>query len=301
VRRSPGGVCHAPMQQLAQPLMTGPSRDLDGARSAYQSGDVEASRAAHANAVRPAGMKATEDHIEAGGRIKSIVFGGLDGILTSFAVVSGAVGAHLGPVVILAMGISNVLADALSMGAGEYLSSRSYNNYVKKELEREAWELEHFPEGEVMEMIELYESRGMSREDATVVVTRMAKYKQFFLNIMMTEELCLPVPEPDDNINSLKDGMVMFASFAFFGMWPVLGFAVVPMFIPGLTEHELFLVACVITAIALFGLGAYKARFNEKFYIRSGVETVVLGGVCATIAFVVGRFVASFAGEVMEG
>ena len=100
------------------------------------------------------GMKATEDHIEAGGRIKSIVFGGLDGILTSFAIVSGAVGAHLGPVVILAMGISNVLADALSMGAGEYLSSRSYNNYVRKELEREQWELENFPEGEIMEMIE---------------------------------------------------------------------------------------------------------------------------------------------------
>ena len=226
------GVWHAPMQQLAQPLMTGPSRDLDGARSAYAAGDIEASRAAHANAVRPAGMKATEDHIEAGGRVKSIVFGGLDGILTSFAVVAGAVGAHLGPVVILAMGTSNVLADALSMGAGEYLSSRSYNNYVKKELEREAWELEHFPEGEVMEMIELYESRGMSREDATVVVTRMAKYKQFFLNIMMTEELCLPVPEPDDNINSLKDGLVMFASFAFFGMLPILGFALVPMHEP---------------------------------------------------------------------
>ena len=91
------GVWHAPMQQLAQPLMTGPSRDLDGARSAYAAGDIEASRAAHANAVRPAGMKATEDHIEAGGRVKSIVFGGLDGILTSFAVVSGAVGAHLAP------------------------------------------------------------------------------------------------------------------------------------------------------------------------------------------------------------
>merc|ERR1712118_470429 len=117
--------------------------------------------------------------------------------------------------------------------------------------------------GEVVEMIELYESRGMSREDATVVVTRMAKYKQFFLNIMMTEELCLPAPEP--------------------------------MFIPGLTEHQLFIVACVITAIALLGLGAFKARFNEKYYIQSGVETVVLGGACATIAFVVGRFVASFA------
>ena len=118
---------------------------------------------------------AGEEHVEAGGRVKSIVFGGLDGILTSFAVVSGAVGAHLGPVVILAMGVSNVMADALSMGAGEYLSSRSYNNYVKKELERERWELENFPEGEIMEMIQLFESRGMSREDSTVVVTRMAK------------------------------------------------------------------------------------------------------------------------------
>ena len=220
------------MQALAQPLMQGPSRDLEAARDAYKTGDMEASRSAHTPGGLQGGMKATEDHIEAGGRVKSIVFGGLDGILTSFAIVSGAVGAHLGPVVILAMGISNVLADALSMGAGEYLSSRSYNNYVRKELEREQWELENFPEGEIMEMIELYESRGMSREDATVVVTRMAKYKNFFLNIMMTEELCLPVPEEDDNINSLKDGLVMFASFAAFGMLPILGFALVPMHDP---------------------------------------------------------------------
>lgn len=274
--------------------MSGPQRDLTAARNAYKAGDVEASHAAHS---AQGGVKATEDHIEAGGRVKSIVFGGLDGILTSFAVVSGAVGAHLGPVAILAMGTSNVLADAMAMGAGEYLSSRSYNNYVRKELEREKWELENFPEGEVMEMIELFESRGMTRDDATVVVTRMAKYKTFFLNIMMTEELCLPVPEEDDNLNSLKDGAVMFLSFAFFGMLPILGFALVPMVDPSLTQHDLFLVACLITALSLFSLGAFKARFNEKFYIRSGVETVVLGGVCALVAFVVGRFVASFAEE----
>lgn len=286
------------MQDLAKPLMgpsTGPSRDLEAARDAYKTGNVDASRGAHAAQAMQRG--ATEQHIEAGGRIKSIVFGGLDGILTSFAIVSGAVGAHLGPVVILAMGVSNVLADALSMGAGEYLSSRSYNNYVRKELEREQWELENYPEGEIMEMIELYESRGMSREDASVVVTRMAKYKNFFLNIMMTEELALPVPEEDDNLNSLKDGLVMFASFAFFGMLPILGFALVPLVFPALTQHDLFLVACFITAVSLFGLGAYKAQFNEKKYVRSGCETVVLGGLCALVAFVVGRFVASFAGE----
>merc|ERR1712146_863337 len=154
----------------------------------------------------------------------------------------------------------------------------------------------NFPEGEIMEMIQLFESRGMSREDSTVGVTRMAKYKTFFLNIMMTDELCLPVPEEDDNINSLKDGFVMFCSFAFFGMLPILGFAIVPMLDPNLTEHDLFVVACVITGLALFCLGAFKARFNEKFYFRSGLETVVLGGVCAMVAFVVGRLVANFAG-----
>ena len=96
------------MQNLAQPLMSGPQRDLTAARNAYKAGDVEASHAAHS---AQGGVKATEDHIEAGGRVKSIVFGGcvhcgswsfsaahrrigfgvcapgrLDGILTSFAV-----------------------------------------------------------------------------------------------------------------------------------------------------------------------------------------------------------------------
>ena len=116
------------------------------------------------------------------------------------------------------MGISNVLADAISMGAGEYLSSKSYNAYVRKEMERETWELENYPKGEVDEMIDLFEQRGMSREDAEVVITRMAKYKQFFINLMMTEELSLPVPSPDDHADSIKEGLVMFASFAVFGV-----------------------------------------------------------------------------------
>ena len=132
--------------------------------------------------------------------------------------------------------------------------------------------------------------------DSDARTPRASRYKTFFLNIMMTEELCLPVPEEDDNINSLKDGFVMFCSFAFFGMLPILGFAIVPMLDPNLSEHDLFMVACVITGLALFGLGAFKARFNEKFYLRSGLETVVLGGVCAMVAFVVGRLVANFAG-----
>jgi len=133
---------------LAQPLM----RDLDAARRAFDAGGeqaAEASRRAHT--VNTGGMNgmAVEHHEQSGGRLKGIVFGGLDGILTSFAIRSGSVGANLGPVAMLALGISNVLADALSMGVGEFLSSRSYNAYVRKEREREAWELQNYPAGEI--------------------------------------------------------------------------------------------------------------------------------------------------------
>jgi len=278
------------MKTMAEPLL---ARDLNAARAAYAAGSIDASKVAHM--VRNAPQNATEEHGQAGGSLKSVVFGGLDGILTSFAVIAGASGARLGPTAVLAMGISNVLADAVSMGAGEWLSSRSYSNFVRKELERETWELDNFPEGEVLEMIDLYEQRGMSREDAEVVIMRMAKYKTFFVNVMMTEELSLPVPGEDDAAENLKGGLVMFAAFAAFGLMPVLVYALVPAMVHGLDEHALFSIACVITAMALFGLGAFKAQFHDKRYVVSGCETLLLGGVCAAIAFTVGRAAASMA------
>jgi len=196
----------------------------------------------------------------------------------------------------LALGISNVLADALSMGAGEFLSSRSYNAYVTKEREREAWELQNYPQGEIAEMIELFVARGMTREDAQFVIERMAKYKDFFVDLMMTEELSLPVPSETGSLDALKDGATMFVAFAFFGMLPIGGFVLAGLLYPSLSTDSLFAVACVLTGACLFGLGAFKARFHDKQYLRSGVETLLLGGVCAALAYFVGRAVANFAG-----
>jgi len=286
-------------QQLGEPLLPGqgrgPTRDLEAARGAFATGDINASRAAHAAPV-VVDPRASEAHQEGGGRVKSIVFGGLDGILTSFAIVSGAVGAHVPAVAILAMGVSNVLADALSMGAGEWLSSRAYNSYVQKELERETWELDNYPEGEVLEMIELFTQRGMSREDAEVVITRMAKYKDFFVNLMMTEELSLPLPMADASAEAFKDGFLMFLSFAIFGMLPVLGFVALPAVAPDTTESVQLAFASGCTGLTLLGLGGFKAHFHDKNYLRGGLETLLLGSACALVAFTVGRAVANIAG-----
>ena len=115
---------------------------------------------------------------------------------------------------------------------------------------------------------------------------------------MMTEELSLPVPSDGDNLESFKDGLTMFLAFTAFGMLPIVGFVCAAALSPGLTQHDLFVVACAITGINLFGLGAFKAKFHDRLYLRSGLETLVLGGACAAIAFYIGRGIAEYAAVV---
>ena len=115
--------------------------------------------------------------------------------------------------------------------------------------------------GEIKEMVEIYTEKGMSKEDAELVITTMAKYKDFFVDIMMQQELELQVPEEDHVRESLREGVVMFCSFAFFGALPLLGYVIIPSLNPHLGETELFTSACVVTGIVLFLMGCIKSNF----------------------------------------
>ena len=108
--------------------------------------------------------------------------------------------------VVLVLGFSNIFADALAMGVGEFLSSKAENEWILSERKREKWEMDNYPEGEVREMIDIYVERGMSLEDATSVIGTMAKYKDFFVDVMMAEELGLQVPEENHKTESMKEG-----------------------------------------------------------------------------------------------
>ena len=228
------------------------------ARQAYEVADPDASRAYHENKRLLAGDEA---HQNEGGLLKPIIFGGLDGILTSFAIVAGSAGGNLSPNVVLVLGFSNIFADALSMGVGEFLSSKANNEWILSERARESWEMENFPEGEIAEMIDIYKQRGMAQEDAELVIKTMAKYKDFFVDVMMTQELELQVPEENHVQESMKEGLVMFCSFAFFGALPLLGYVIIPSSFPSLGERELFMTACVVTGAVLFLMGSIKSLF----------------------------------------
>ncbi|TDT63676.1 VIT1/CCC1 transporter family protein [Fonticella tunisiensis] len=261
------------------------SRNLDKAREAFKTKDVEASRKAHQQR-----LTSEERHNQEQGQyIKSLIYGGLDGIITTFAVVAGVAGASLSAGIVLIMGLANLIADGLSMAIGDYLSTKAEIEYQNAERQREMWEIEHYPEGEKQELVELYMNRGMSPEDAKTVTNIISKYKKAWTDIMMVEELGIL----EENESPLKNAIATFVSFIVFGFIPVLVY-VISNFIPGLQKNT-FTIACALTGITLFILGALKVKITEKNWFLSGLEMLVVGGVAAAAAYLIGTLLSGVA------
>ncbi len=97
-------------------------------------------------------------------------------------------GAGMSTDTIILMGVANLVADAISMGLGDYISSKAEADAVQKEYDREKWELENYPEGEYKEVIEIYETKhGVSNADATQLVGIFKRYPKLFLDTMFVE------------------------------------------------------------------------------------------------------------------
>ena len=262
------------------------TRDLNKARDAYKTKDVQAAKAAHT-------LMAPEDHrLEHGKYIKSVIYGGLDGIITTFAVVAGVTGAALSAVVVFILGIANLIADGLSMGIGDYLSSKSEQEYRQDERRREAWEVENYPEGEKLEMVEIYKGMGIGDDDANTIVDTLSKYKEAWVDVMMVEELGIM----EDNESPLNNALATFVAFVIFGFIPLISYVVaqfVPVLIPDSSVSFVF--AALLTAVSLFSLGALKVRVTGKNWLKSGIETLLMGGFAAVAAFGIGYGLSLFA------
>jgi len=100
-------------------------------------------------------QSANENHRRSGEFVKSMVFGAMDGIITTFAVVAGVAGSNLTTGVVLILGFANLFADGISMGLGDFLSEKAEYDYVISEKARELWETQNYLEGEKKEMVEL--------------------------------------------------------------------------------------------------------------------------------------------------
>jgi len=259
-----------------------PDERLSDARKGYQDKNMELAARAHDPARI---LSAEERHGRSGTEyIGSLVYGGLDGIITTFAVVSGVEGAQLSPNIVLILGLANLLGDGVSMAAGAYLSSKSERELYERERQREAWEVDHFPEGEKAELIQFYLASGYSQEDADTLVEIKSRDKKRWVDAMMIEELGMLRSER----KPILEAAATFGSFLVAGTVPLLVYLGDLLFGFGLSSQTTFFTATGLTALALFGLGAAKVLITERSAVRSGLEMLLVGGAAAGIAYAVG-------------
>ena len=249
---------------------------MEKALYAFRRRDADESKRVHMQA-------AGEEHRKGQGQfIKSVIYGGLDGIITTFAVVAGVAGASLAPSIVLILGFANLIADGISMAIGDYLSTRAEQEYEASERAREEWEVENYPEGEKRELVELYVDKGVAQEDAEAAVSILSKNREAWVDVMMVEEL--GIISSDES--PLKNALATFFSFAVFGFVPLLTY-VLGTFITAFKDNS-FLFAAILTGLTLFVLGALKTALTSRSWIRSGIEMLIVGGAAAAAAYGIG-------------
>lgn len=262
---------------------------VDQAREGYRRGDRAQASAAHE--VGRISRSAAEEHGGAGDQyLGDLVYGGLDGVVTTFAVVSGVVGASLGSNVILILGLANLLADGFSMASGAYLSTKSEREYYHREEERERWEVENFPDGERVELLEIYRERGFSAEEAEQLVAIQSREPERWVKAMMVDELRML---PDER-KPMTSATATLAAFVLAGSLPLAAY-VAGFFYP-IPAQTAFVASVVLAGMALFGLGAAKVFVTQRNPIRSGLEMLAVGGLAAAVAYIVGAFLKGVAG-----
>ena len=208
------------------------------------------------------------------------VYGALDGIITTFAVVAGVVGASLSTNIIIILGIANLLADGVSMAAGNYLSKRSDQGYRERRREDELIDIKKNPKEHKEEVRKIYRNKGFSGKILEQIVATITKDKERWADETMIGEHGVF----QEDISPVRSAWVTFVSFVVAGAVPLLAYVLAL----GNTSINTFSLAVTLTLITLFVVGSLRSVLTNKGWLRAGLEMLIVGGVAATIAYLVG-------------
>jgi VIT1/CCC1 family predicted Fe2+/Mn2+ transporter len=214
--------------------------------------------------------------------IGEFVYGGIDGSVTTFAVVAGSTGASLETSVILILGFANLIADGFSMSIGDFFSTKANIDNYKKHRNIEYWEVDNMPETETEEIREIYRQKGLEGETLENVVKVITSDKDRWVDVMMKEELEMQ----QESRSPVSTAAVTFGSFVLVGFIPL--FSYVLDYAMGIGSENMFLTSSIMTGIAFGLIGLLKSYVTETRMIRSVIETLLLGGLAAIIAYYVG-------------
>ena len=215
-----------------------------------------------------------------GGSLRAAVFGVNDGLMSNLSLVLGVAGAGVASAYVLMSGAAGLLAGALSMAAGEYVSVRSQREMYEYQMALEREELREYPDEEAEELALIYQARGVELGQARAVSRSLLARPDQALDVLAREELGL---NPDDLGSPWRAAISSFVTFAVGAALPLAPF------LAHLAGGQAIGAAAVITGAALFAVGLGLSLFTGRDALRSAVRMVLIGGGAGTLSFLVGR------------
>ena len=209
------------------------------------------------------------------------VLGGIDGCVTTFAIVASAVGAGFPNSVALVLGLANLSADGFSMAVSNYQATRSRADLVQMTRKKEELHIDLVPEGETEEVRQIFANKGFTGDTLEKIVDVITSDRTLWVDTMLKDEHGLQTDIP----NSLYSATATFFAFLFVGLLPLT-----PFLLPTLNQESIFPVSCVIAGMAFFGIGAAKGIMLKQSFFRTGASTLVVGGMAALLAYIVGDY-----------
>lgn len=214
--------------------------------------------------------------------LRDFVYGAVDGAVTTFAVVSGVAGAELSTGVVVVLGLANLVGDGFSMAAANYLGTRAEQQLRDRARLTEEREIDLYPEGEREEVRQIFEAKGFTGGDLERAVEIVTADRRRWVEAMLVDELGLSLDGP----SPIRAAAATFGAFAAVGLIPLLPF--ISGYVRQGAVVSPFFWSALLTAAAFFGVGAAKSRFVGRRWYTSGLETLLVGGSAAVLAYFVG-------------
>ena len=217
-----------------------------------------------------------------GNALRAAVLGGNDGLVSNFSLVMGIAGATNGQKEVLLTGMAGLLAGALSMALGEWISVKSSQELYENQMQLEMDELEHNPEGEERELALIYMSKGIESEKAKQMAHEVMQDKNQAHEVLVREELGISSEELKGS--AMEAALASFFFFAIGALLPVIPF----FFIGGIKATML---SASLSALGLFLIGAIITLFTGKSMLYSGMRQVIFGLAAAAITYSIGKWI----------
>jgi VIT1/CCC1 family predicted Fe2+/Mn2+ transporter len=215
--------------------------------------------------------------------LPEVVYGSIDGIVTTFAVVAGAAGADLDIIIVLILGLANLFADGLSMSIGSYLSKRSEQDNYYKHLRIEEWEVDNLPDVERKEIEDIFREKGFDGKELEMVVNRITSNKKVWVDTMMKDELGLSLEKK----SPFKAGLTTLIAFIIAGAVPLVVYLLA---YSSMIDVNPFILSSIVTLITFVIIGYVKTYVTQSGWVRSIAETLILGATAATAAYFLGDY-----------